>query len=368
MKKIKVCHVVCGLKAGGVESMIYNYCSHLDNRNYDWYLLYQHKPAEKNLKEFGKIGFKMSRISSKSKHPIKNYKETKKYLKVNKIDVVHCHMTLMNFIPLLAAKRLGIKTRICHSHNADVRKRNFIIKIIQKIIKNLNIRLSTDLVACGKDAGNYMYGNKKYTIINNAMDLEKYMFNKQKRNEMRKKYDIGEEKIVIGHIGRFTKQKNHEFIIYLFQKLLHKNKNFILFLVGNGEEQDKIKNIVREKHLEDKVIFEGIIDNTFEIYNLFDIFILPSLYEGMPVVSIEAQLSGLYCIFSSNIDEEALINTGKVKMLDLDVEIWKENILEIINDKNLSDREVVKKQFIDKGLDIVNETQKLEKIYRGEIE
>ena len=235
-------------------------------------------------------------------------------------------------------------------------------------LKNLNIRLSTDLVACGKEAGNYMYGNKKYTIINNAMDLEKYMFNKQKRNEMRKKYDIREENIVIGHIGRFTKQKNHEFIIYLFQKLLHKNKNFILFLVGNGEEQDKIKNIVREKHLEDKVIFAGIIDNTFEIYNLFDIFILPSLYEGMPVVSIEAQLSGLYCIFSSNIDEEALINTGKVKMLDLDLEIWKKNLLEIINYKNLSDREVVKKQFIEKGLDIVNETQKLEKIYRGEIE
>ena len=368
MKKIKVCHIVCGLKAGGVETMIYNYCSHMNKNNYDWYLLYQHKPAEKNLKEFSKIGFKMSRISSKSRHPFKNYKETKKFLKENDIDVVHCHMTLMNFIPLLAAKRIGIKIRICHSHNADTRKRNFVIKNIQQILKKINIKLSTNLVACGKDAGIYMYDNKKYTIIKNAMDLEKYRFNKQKRKKMREKYNIAGENIVIGHIGRFTKQKNHEFIIFLFQKLLQRDKNFILFLVGNGEEQEKIKKVVKERNLEDKVIFAGIIDNAFEIYNLFDIFILPSLYEGMPVVSIEAQLSGLYSIFSSNIDKEALINISKVKMLDLELESWEKNILEIVNNNNLLDREILIKQFIDKGLDIENETKKLEKIYRGEIE
>ena len=368
MKKIKVCHIVCGLKAGGVETMIYNYCSHMNKNNYDWYLLYQHEPAEKNLKEFSKLGFKMSKISSKARHPFKNYKETKKFLKENDIDVVHCHMTLMNFIPLLAAKRIGIKVRICHSHNADVRKKNCVIKNIQQIIKKLNIKLSTNLVACGKDAGDYMYGNKRYIIIKNAMDLEKYRFNKQKRNQIRKKYNIAEEKIIIGHIGRFTKQKNHEFIIFLFQKLLQRNPNFLLFLVGSGEEQEKIKKMVKERNLEDNVIFAGIIDNAFEVYNLFDIFILPSLYEGMPVVSIEAQLSGLYCIFSSNIDKETLIDINKAKMLDLDLESWEKNILEIVNFKKLSDREILINQFVDKGLDIVNETKKLEKIYRGEIE
>ena len=106
MSKIKVCHVISGLKSGGAETVIYNYCSHLSKSNYEFHILYQHEPLEKDVKMFSKLNFKLIQIPEKSKHPLKNYFETKKYLKDNKIDIVHCHMNLMNFIPLIAAKKL----------------------------------------------------------------------------------------------------------------------------------------------------------------------------------------------------------------------------------------------------------------------
>ena len=164
-RKIKVCHVISGLRSGGVESMIYNYCSRMDASKFDFSILYQHEPSQKNVDDFEKINFKLINIPNKRKRPILNFMKTYRYLKNNKIDVVHCHMTLMNIFPLLAAKIAGVKKRICHSHGSDVRKKNFIIKIIEQSIKKICIRLSTDLYACGEDAGKYLYGNKKIKII-----------------------------------------------------------------------------------------------------------------------------------------------------------------------------------------------------------
>ena len=363
MNKISVCHVVCGLKSGGVESMIYNYCSQLDLSKYDMHIIYQHEPSIKNVQEFQRIGFKLKQITSKAKNPIKNFCETYKYFKENNINVIHCHMTLMNFIPLLAGKILKINIRICHSHNSDVRHKNILKKIFENILKKFSIKWATHLVACGQDAGKYMYANKKFSIIYNGLQLNKYKYNEISRKNIREKYNISEEKIVIGHIGRFTEQKNHDFIIEMFKDLLKNNKDYILMLVGDGELKKRIEDKVKSKNMVENIIFAGVVENPYEYYSAFDYFILPSLWEGLPVVSVEAQASGLKCLFSDTIDLNAVIEQEKVEICQLKKEKW---IEKIVNNSEIYNRKINIENFVKKNLDINQEVKKLQRLYRGE--
>ena len=352
MKK-KVCHIVSGLKAGGVESMIYNYCKYIKD-DYKFYLLYQHEASQKNLDEFEKIGFELKKIPPKIKHPIKNFIETYKFLKKNEIDIVHCHMTLMNIIPLFAARLLHIEVRICHSHNNDVRKKNCLIKVLEKIIKYLCIKNSTHLVACGNEAGKYMYGERKFYILNNAMDLDLYKYNKNNREKIRKQYSLKYDEILIGHIGRFTEQKNHKFLT---------DNKYKLMLIGDGELRNKIEKIVLEKGLNEDIIFTGIVPNTNEFYSAFDLFLLPSLWEGFPVVSIESQISGLKCAYSNNIDVNCKILDTTMLIDNNDINKWIEFSLITNNDYDRTCNEVL---FEKNNLNINIEVKKLKAIYEGE--
>jgi len=362
--KIKVCHVISGLNSGGVESIIYNYCSRMDAQKYEWHILYQHNPSEKSIQEFKSINFKLKRIPAKVRHPLKNYFETKTYLKQNKIDIVHCHMTMMNFIPLIAAKRIGIRKRICHSHNSDNRRKNILIRFLEIILKKINILYSTDCVACGEEAGKYMYGNKKFKIIKNALDLNKYIYLDSNRKKIRKVYEIENDKFVVGHIGRFSNQKNHEFIVNIADELINKRnfKNIKFIMVGDGENRIQIENQVKLLKLEDYFIFTGIVNNTNEYYSAFDCFILPSLWEGLPVVGLEAQVAGLKCLFSTKIDEKVKIVKENVKFLHIDnVKIWGKEIQKI----NPYNRKINLKIFSDNGLDILSEVSEVEKNIYG---
>lgn len=361
MEKIKVCHILSGLGAGGVESVVYNYCAHMDHQKYEWHLLYQHTPSPKNILEFQNLAFHLKQVSYKVKHPLKNYRETYKYLKDNQIDVVHCHMTLMNFIPLIAAKKLGIKCRISHSHNSDVRKKGKVVKCLEKIFKKLCIKNATILMACGNDAGKYMYGDQDYIILPNALDLKKFEYNESSRKKIRNNYGIFENKIVIGHIGRFTIQKNHEFLINVFEKVVRTNDNIVLLLVGDGELNNEIKSIVKQKGLDELVIFTGIVDNPYEFYSAFDIFVLPSLWEGLPVVGVEAQAAGLQCLLADNIDTNVTIIPANVKKLKLNEEEWVKEIAEQL--KLPKTRQINETEFTKKHLNIVNEVHILEGIY-----
>lgn len=363
MKKIKICHVVSGLKAGGVESMIYNYCSKLDNNKYEFHILYQHEPSKKNLEEFKEIGFKLKRISSKTKNPIKNYLETYKYFKKNSFDIVHCHMTMTNFIPLIAAKRAKIKKRICHSHESRVMPKNILKKYFIKLMIYLCNKYATLKIACGIEAGKFLYGSEDFIILNNAIDLNKFEFNSCIRNKIRKKLNIKEDEIVIGHIGRFAEVKNHEFVVNLLYNLIKYNHKLKLILIGDGELKEKIKNLVNHKNLDQNVIFTGVVSNVNEFYSVFDIFVLPSFREGLPLVGVEAQIAGLHCFFSKFIDENIIIDKSKAKLLNLNLQDWEKNIKNIKSNKY--SRNVDSKAFKFKNFDLREEIKKIEKIYNG---
>ena len=308
---------------------------------------------------FENLDFNLKQIAYKIKKPITNICETYNIIKKNKIDVVHCHMTLMNCIPLFCAKMIGTPIRICHSHNCDVRKKNIIIKFVEGILKKICIRNATVLVACGKDAGQYMYNKKKYIILNNALVLEKFKFDRLKRQEIRKMYNISEEDILIGHIGRFTEQKNHKFIIEVFNKLNKTNPKYKLALLGEGKLKSQVEESVANYKLD--VIFTGCVNNVSDYYSAFDIFVLPSLWEGLPVVGVEAQASGLICLFSKNIDENVEIDKEKVLFLDNEIQEWENKIIKLKDE--IYNRATNEEMFKIKNLNIKEEFKKLEDIY-----
>jgi len=363
--KIKVCHIVSALKSGGAETMIYNYCKKLPN-DYIFSILHQYKASEKNYIEFKEIGFDIIELPEKRRHPIKNYFMTKDYLKRNRIDIVHCHMTIANFLPLVAAKKAGVPMRICHSHESSIEEEGIIKRIIFYILKQICINNATILIACGQKAGDYLYADNPYFVLNNAIDLKKFSFCPQARADIRTRYNLDEDTTVIGHIGRFITIKNQDFLVDVFCDLLKKSsKKYALFLIGDGPEQNRIRKLVEQKGLDKEIIFTGIVNNANDYLSAFDAFVLPSVREGLPVVSLEAQASKLPCFFSDTIDSNCAVDQDLCTFLPLNKNIWIENLLLLSKQNNRNN--VNFKAFEDKGFSIDKTVYDLDKIYKGAV-
>lgn len=323
-KKLKVMHFVSGFKNGGVEQVVLNYTSLLNkNYNIEESVIYQHMADPEKLRLSRQIGNRMYQIPFKKTHPIKNLYATYNLIKKQKPDIVHAHMNLVNFFPLMVAKFLGVPVRISHSHIA----RDNVNSKLVPFLKKLNMFFATDLMACGEAAGKYMYGNKNFTILYNAIDQSRYQFNKEYRKEIRQRYNIDKNTIILGSIGRNVKQKNQKFLIDIFANYLKINSNSLLMLIGNGLLSDDLDEYIRQKSCTDKVIRIKQVLSTEKYYSAFDVFLLPSLYEGLPVVAIEAQESGVTTLLSKNIDPTVMF-TNNVKLLpvNMGVKCWLQDI------------------------------------------
>ena len=221
-------------------------------------------------------------------------------------------------------------------------------------------------MCCSELAGRWLFGDKAYDegkvyLLNNAIDLDKFKYDKKIGDKKRKELGIKEDTIVIGHIGRFVAQKNHIFLIDIFNQFHKKEKNSILLLAGQGPLQEEIKNKVRELGLDDSVRFLGQRNDANELYQAFDVFLLPSLYEGLPVVGVEAQASGLLCFFSDDMTKETKVLDSTVFMsLSNTAEEWTGEILTNLKDYK---RINTKNEVSDNGFDIEIEARKLEKYY-----
>lgn len=300
MRKIKVIHFVSGFKDGGVEQMLLNYTKLLNKHlPIDNIIVYQHS-ANKSKKELSEsYGNKMYRIPFKKSHPISNLRMTYQILKNEKPDIVHAHMNLVNFFPLSVAYFLNIPIRISHSHIAE----DNVNSNLAPLFKQLNMLFATSLAACGEKAGLYMYGKNKFNIIYNAIDEDKYMFSEKSRKKLRKKFNIGDDTVVLGTVGKANKQKNQSFLVDIFAKYHQINKNSKLIIVGDGELSEQLDESIRRVHCQNSVIRVKSVCSTEEYYSCFDYFLLPSLYEGLPVSAIEAQASGIVCLLSDTIDK-----------------------------------------------------------------
>lgn len=366
MKKIKIVYFVSGLKAGGVEQMLINYCNRMNKDIFEFVIIYQHKPVQICLERLMQIGCKTERITARSENLLKNVKDTYHIIKKYNPDIVHSNMNLMNFIPNVIAKCLGVKIRISHSHIAEKGK-NVIYYLFKWICQKLIICSSNVFLSCGKEAGTYLHGNRvSSVIIHNAIELD--LFNEACNNITRNAHLIG--KTVIGHAGRFSLQKNHKKLIDIFTAFKEKKSNAILLLAGTGELEDSIKNYVKEMHLEKSVFFLGAVSNMKEFYANLDLFLLPSLFEGFPVVALETQAAGVYSIFSDTIDPDVkiteLINLMPISDTDKD---WADKMLYILNlKKEKTNKGEYLNQLRTAGYDIKYEALKLQDIYLQSIE
>ena len=259
----------------------------------------------------------------------------------------------------------GVQTRIAHSHSTT-NKAEWKKNLIKGILKPFSKVFATDYMCCSEYAGRWLFGDKAYNsgkvyLLNNAINVEKFLFNEPIREKVRKNLNIQDNTIVIGHIGRFVKQKNHDFLIDIFNQIHKKNENTILLLVGQGPLQDEIKSKVDILGLNSCVSFLGQRNDVDEMYQAFDVFILPSLYEGLPVVGVEAQSSGLLCIFSDDMTKETkILDSTKFVSLSESADYWSKLTLDSL--KNYK-RQDAMKEASSKCFNIRDEAIKLEKKY-----
>lgn len=297
-------------------------------------------------------------LEMRNNNPIKYTYKLKKIIKKNCYDIVHvhgCSSTL--FFEMLASKLAGVKVRIAHSHNTTCDH----VKI-NKFLKPFFLSLCTHGFACSNDAGKWLFESEKFEVIPNGIHLDKFTYDIKTREEYREKYKL-KNKLVIGHVGRFSKQKNHLKLIKIFEKISQIKDDVKLVLIGDGELKTEIEKIVKDKKID--VLFVGESNDIEKWLQAMDIMIFPSLFEGLPLSIIEAQGAGVPCLLSSTISKMTAI-TNLVKFIDLNdsSEVWAEKVLDIDIKNRINNCKEIKDEIINSNFDIESNCRKLELKYR----
>lgn len=353
---VRVLHVITGMGSGGAEAFIMNMYRNIDRTKVQFdFLLRSNENIYKD--EINNLGGRIYTTASFPKHIIRNTLQVKRFFKEHKYKIIHVHgNALMYMTALKEAKHAGVPCRIMHSHSTSLRYRG-LTSLHNHRKANLG-KWATDNFACSEDAGKWMFSGE-YKVINNAIDVEKFEFNINKRNEMRKQLGIGEDTFVVGHIGRFLEVKNHKFLLETFSEIVKHKKDAVLVLVGNGKLEQEVKESVIKKGLEKKVFFLGERRDVPDLLSGMDVFVFPSLYEGLPIVTIEAQANGLQVICSDAIPNGAIISPCIRKLpLEIGAIEWAKKIIELD-----IERIDTQKLISDAGFDIKVEEKKLQDFY-----
>ena len=367
MEQVHVLVLDTVMDRGGAEAMIMNYMRNInrDIIKFDFLTNRDYRAAyEDEIESLGGKVYHMCPMYPGKFHRYK--KEVREFLKEHpEYKIIHSNLEERSYLPLKVAKKMGVPIRISHSHNRP-------LGINPKLIVRYYFRFmlkfyNTHMFACGEEAGDWLYGKKNrsnVTIMNNAVDGKQYRYNPEVSKEMKKQLGI-EGKKVIGHVGRFFPQKNHEFLIDIFNEIYKKDKDTVLLLVGGGELDDALKNQIKEKvrnlGLEDAVEFLGVREDVDRIVQTFDVFLLPSLFEGLPVTMVEAQAAGLPCVISDKVPIQCDL-TGNVWVVPLEEspEKWADVVLDKAN--NFEKRDTYQ-QIVDAGFDIKSQAKWLERFY-----
>lgn len=364
MEKVtRILHVLRSMKMGGAQNLIMNLYRNINTKKIQFDFLLSEKGTfdEEIIKMGGKIYYipYLTQVGQEKyeKQIIKFLKDHEEY------KIVHSHIDQVTGIIMQAAKKAGVKVRIAHSHSTG-NTNNLLEKIYKKYLQNKINKNATNLFACSENAAKWLYKNKykEAVIIKNGIDVEKFQYNSEKRNKIREELGVSENTILIGHVGSFSKVKNHKFLIDVFDEYQKEVNDTKLILVGEGILQEEIKKKVELYGLENKVEFLGKRMDTDYIYSALDIFVFPSYFEGICTAMIEAQSEGLPIITSDEIDRNTDI-TKTIKFLRLNEGInkWTDAVknVEKINRNNQS----IKKMIIENGYDIKENAKNIQKLY-----
>lgn len=367
-EKIRILQIISNLETcNGITSYLLNYYKNIDLNKFQIDFLVckdMNTDSQKNFEFLSKNG---SHIYYLQQIGIKNMfgalRKMNDFFRKNasKYDIVHCHMLNNGAFFLHYAKKYGVRIRILHSHvtqSADI----IFKKIRNDLLIPIAIKNATHYFACSEEAGKFIFKKNNFIVINNAINIERFKYNEKIRRNMREKFKIREEDIVIGNVGRLCPQKNQLFLLDIFKKMSDKKLNLKLIMIGDGPWKYDIQNKMEKMKLEQNIILLEPQENIENFYQMFDLFLFPSRYEGLGIVLIEAQTSGLKCYASDVIPTRAQITENYyVQSLEDSDEEWAEKILEILKDN--SQRESKEENARMYGYDIKNESKKLEKIY-----
>lgn len=359
MGEVRILQVVTHMERGGLESMIMNYYRHIDREKVQFdFLVHRQEQAafDDEIESLGGRIYRLPRLVPWSKNYLAALNRF--FDEHQEFNVVHVHQDCLSSVILKAAMKHNVPVRVAHSHSANQDKN---LKYPIKLWYKRGIpKYATNLFACGKGAGSWMFGGASYQIINNAIDVSAYTYDPTKRQEMRRQLGL-ENEFTIGHVGRFNQPKNHSFLLDIFAALLKKESNAVLLLAGGGEDMPKIQAKAEALDIAEHVRFLGIRSDVAGLMQAMDVFVLPSLYEGLPVTMVEAQAAGLPCIISDKVPPECILTEGLVDVLPLSAgaETWSEKLLEK-RDTPRTDR---RSEIAAHGFDITTEAVKLQEFY-----
>lgn len=357
---IRVLQIVTHMNRGGLETMLMNYYRHINRTKIQFDFLTHREYDGDYGKEIRELGGKIFHLpilnpfSRKYKNALRHF-----FDKHPEYTIIHVHQDCLSSVILKVAQRCNIKVRISHSHCANQDKDiKYPIKLYyQRFIS----KYATELMACGNDAGMWMFRGAPFKILNNAIDAKKYIYSSNERILQRRKWGIKPYELLIGHVGRFSPSKNHLFLVDIFEAIQRKT-SAKLILVGDekGELAEQVKEKVSKLGLRDKVIFAGLRDDVAELMQAMDVFVFPSNYEGLPVTLIEAQAAGLPCLISDKVPIECKM-TDLIRQLSLSngAEAWAEQA--VINASIV--REDTFEKISQAGFDIVENAKWLQSLY-----
>ncbi len=364
----KVLQSVAIMNRGGQETLWMNVFRKIDRDKLSFDFLVSLKEKGDYDEEIESLGGKViyagdNPHSGKFSRYWGEYKLNKAFFKSHpEYDTYHintCH-AFDAFIRVLSARRGGAKRIIVHSHNTSAPHVG-----LHKIFKPLLRLLKFEAMACSDDAGRWMFGKKwvkkdKVKIVRNGIDATTYLFDEELRRKKRAELNIDESTKLIGHIGRFNYQKNHTFLIDVFESVCKKEPNTRLVLVGRGELEDEIKRKVESKNLSDKVLFLGIRSDVNELLMAMDVFLFPSLFEGLSVVMIEAQATNINIVCSSSLTKDTYLNDNIVDIsLEESSDKWAETVIENFTTNRAFSIENIQKA----GYDISSTARDIERFY-----
>lgn len=309
--KLRIAYLTKDMAVNGITAVIMNYCRHLDRDRYQLTVLAGSPITETYRTECEKLGVQLIELPPKKSAPKAYYRAIWKHLSARAFDVVHIHGNSATItVELAIAAWKGIGVRIAHSHNTTCDNEK-----LHKLLSPLFRLLCTHRIACGEEAGKWMFGRKPFVSLPNGIDNARFAFDPNKRAEVRR--ELGVEGYLIGHIGRFNDQKNHPFLLSVFEKAAAVLPNAYLLLVGDGPNYDKVTAMIETHPYKSRIICYGTTDRMDAVYSAIDVFVLPSLFEGLPVALIEAQSAGLDCVVSDRVTGEADL-TNSVAFLPID--------------------------------------------------
>lgn len=352
---IRVAQVMGYMNGGGVEQVVMNYYRHIDRTKVQFDLIVCEGSGMVPRDEVESLGGRVFMVPSYGR--LSRYMwELERLFREEQWPIVHSHINALSVFPLRAAKRAGVPVRIAHSHSTSG-KGEPLRGIMKSVLRNFSNVYPTHRFACGDLAGKWLFGNDaEFEIVRNAIDLDRFAFDRTVRSRVREELHIPNGTFVIGNVGRFMSQKNHTFLIEAFRVFHGKHPDSLLLLIGEGELRSIIEITARDAGIGSSVRFLGQRSDVADLYQAFDVFALPSLYEGLCVVGVEAQRSGLPCVFSDAITKEISL-TEKVRFLPIDdPRVWANALM-----PSGASREVDTRSF--EEYDIVTAAKKLEGRY-----